>query len=48
MAALGKQFHAAERLVFLRAARNPNDVIKEAETLSERVAACRHRKTVSP
>ena len=38
MAVLGKQFHAAERLVRLRAARNPNDVIEEAETLGERVA----------
>jgi uncharacterized membrane protein len=38
MGALGKQFHAAERLVRLRAARNPNDLIEEAETLSERVA----------
>lgn len=38
MTALGKQFHAAERLVRLRAARNPNDLIEEAETLSERVA----------
>ncbi|MBS0330606.1 MAG: DUF1003 domain-containing protein, partial [Proteobacteria bacterium] len=32
------QFHAAERLVRLRAARNPNDVIEEAETLGERIA----------
>ena len=38
MTVLGKQFHAAERLVRLRAARNPNDLIEEAETLSERVA----------
>ena len=38
MAVMGKQFHATERLVRLRAARNPNDVIEEAETLSERVA----------
>lgn len=38
MAVMGKQFHAAERLVRLRAARNPNDVIEEAETLGERVA----------
>ena len=38
MAVMGKQFHAAERLVRLRAARNPNNVIEEAETLSERVA----------
>jgi CRP/FNR family cyclic AMP-dependent transcriptional regulator len=38
MAVMGKQFHATERLVRLRAARNPNDVIEKAETLSERVA----------
>ncbi|ODV04621.1 MULTISPECIES: DUF1003 domain-containing protein [unclassified Thiobacillus] len=38
MTVMGKQFHAAERLVRLRAARNPNDVIEEAETLGERVA----------
>jgi uncharacterized membrane protein len=38
MSALGKQFHATERLIRMRAARNPNDVIEEAETLSERVA----------
>jgi uncharacterized membrane protein len=38
MTVLGKQFHAAERLVRLRAARNPNTVIEEAETLGERLA----------
>lgn len=38
MTMLAKQFHAAERLVRIRAARNPNDVIEEAETLGERVA----------
>jgi CRP/FNR family transcriptional regulator, cyclic AMP receptor protein len=38
LSVMGKQFHATERLVRLRAARNPNDVIEEAETLSERVA----------
>lgn len=38
MTVMGKQFHAAERLVRLRAARNPNDVIEEAETLGERIA----------
>lgn len=38
MTMLAKQFQAAERLVRLRAARNPNDVIEEAETLGERVA----------
>ena len=38
MTVMGRQFHATERLVRLRAARNPNDVIEEAETLGERVA----------
>ncbi|MDA8128816.1 MAG: DUF1003 domain-containing protein [Betaproteobacteria bacterium] len=38
MTVMGKQFHATERLVRLRAARNPNAVIEEAETLGERVA----------
>jgi CRP/FNR family cyclic AMP-dependent transcriptional regulator len=38
MKVMGKQFHAAERLVRLRAARNPNDVIEEAQTLGEKVA----------
>jgi CRP/FNR family transcriptional regulator, cyclic AMP receptor protein len=35
---LGRQFHAAQRLVRVRAARNPNRVIEEEETLGERVA----------
>ncbi|HUX23300.1 MAG TPA: DUF1003 domain-containing protein [Burkholderiales bacterium] len=38
MSVMGKQFHAAERLVRIRAERNPNDLIEEAETLGERVA----------
>ncbi len=38
MTVLGKQFHAAERLVRLRATRNPNDLIEESETLGERLA----------
>lgn len=38
MKVMGKQFHAAERLVRVRAARNPNDVIEGAQTLGERVA----------
>ncbi len=38
MAVLGRQFHNAQRLVRLRAARNPNDVIEEEETLGERIA----------
>src|SRR5215471_1235368 len=35
---LGKQFHASQRLVRVRAARNPNQVIEEEETFGERVA----------
>jgi CRP/FNR family transcriptional regulator, cyclic AMP receptor protein len=35
---LGKQFHAAQQLVRLRAARNPNEVIEEEETVGERIA----------
>src|ERR1700674_4887976 len=35
---LGKQFHASQHLVRVRAARNPNDVIEEEETLGERIA----------
>jgi uncharacterized membrane protein len=38
LAVLGRQFHAAQRLVRVRAARNPNEVIEEKETLGERVA----------
>jgi CRP/FNR family cyclic AMP-dependent transcriptional regulator len=38
MSVLGKQFHATERLIRLRATRNPNTMIEDAETLSERVA----------
>lgn len=38
MAVLGRQFHNAQHLVRLRAARNPNDVIEEEATLGERVA----------
>jgi CRP/FNR family cyclic AMP-dependent transcriptional regulator len=38
MKVMGKQFHAAERLVRLRAARDPNEVIEESQTLGERVA----------
>jgi uncharacterized membrane protein/uncharacterized protein YuzE len=38
MKAMGRQFHAAEKLVRLRAARNPNDIIEEAQTLGERIA----------
>lgn len=35
---LGRQFHAAQKLVRTRATRNPNDVIEEGTTLGERVA----------
>jgi CRP/FNR family cyclic AMP-dependent transcriptional regulator len=38
LAVLGRQFHAAQRLVRLRAARNPNVIIDEEETVGERVA----------
>ena len=38
MSVLGRQFHNAQQLVRLRAARNPNDVIEEKETLGEKVA----------
>jgi|SRR5579862_190476 len=35
---IGRQFHASQQLVRLRAARNPNDVIEERETHGERIA----------
>ncbi|HEX7361809.1 MAG TPA: DUF1003 domain-containing protein [Bryobacteraceae bacterium] len=35
---LGRQFHAAQKLVRTRATRNPNDVIEEGTTLGESVA----------
>jgi CRP/FNR family cyclic AMP-dependent transcriptional regulator len=35
---LGKQFHAAQRLVRVRAARNPNTIIEQESTVGERVA----------
>jgi len=38
MKVMGRQFHAAERLVRLRAARNPNKVFEESQTLGERIA----------
>ena len=38
LAVLGKQFHAAQRLVRVRAARNPNEVIEEHTTLGDHVA----------
>ena len=38
MSVLARQFHASQKLIRLRAARNPNLVIEEEETLGERVA----------
>ena len=38
LAVLGRQFHASQKLVRVRAGRNPNQVIEEQETLGERVA----------
>jgi uncharacterized membrane protein len=38
LAVLGRQFHASQQLVRVRAARNPNEVIEEEETLGERIA----------
>jgi CRP/FNR family cyclic AMP-dependent transcriptional regulator len=35
---LGRQFHASQKLVRIRAARNPNEVIEEEETFGERIA----------
>jgi CRP/FNR family cyclic AMP-dependent transcriptional regulator len=35
---LGRQFHASQELVRLRANRNPNEVIEEESTLGERIA----------
>ncbi len=35
---LGRQFHAAQELVRMRATRNPNDLIEKEATLGERVA----------
>jgi uncharacterized membrane protein len=35
---LGKQFHASQQLVRVRASRNPNEVIEEEETFGERIA----------
>jgi len=38
LAVLGRQFHASQRLVRVRASRNPNVVIEEEETFGEKVA----------
>ncbi len=35
---LGRQFHASQQLVRVRASRNANDVIEETETTGERIA----------
>jgi CRP/FNR family transcriptional regulator, cyclic AMP receptor protein len=35
---LGRQFHASQQLVRLRASRNPNAIIEEEETVGERIA----------
>jgi CRP/FNR family transcriptional regulator, cyclic AMP receptor protein len=35
---LGRQFHAAQELVRVRASRNPNEVIEQQATLGERIA----------
>ena len=38
LAVLGRQFHASQRLVRLRAARNPNEIIEEKTTFGQRIA----------
>ena len=38
LAVLGRQFHAAQQLVRVRAGRNPNEVIEQEATLGERMA----------
>jgi uncharacterized membrane protein len=38
LAVLGRQYHSSQKLVRVRAARNPNEVIEEKETFGERVA----------
>lgn len=38
LAVLGRQIHAAQDLIRMRATRNPNDMIEEEETFGERVA----------
>src|SRR5205814_1111452 len=35
---LGRQFHASQQLVRVRASRNPNEIIEEEETFGERIA----------
>src|ERR1700683_1135223 len=38
LSVLGRQFHAAQRLVRVRAARNPNQIIEQDATYGERIA----------
>ena len=38
LAVLGRQFHASQQLVRVRASRNPNEIIEEEETFGERIA----------
>jgi CRP/FNR family cyclic AMP-dependent transcriptional regulator len=38
LSVLGRQFHAAQRLVRVRAARNPNQMIEQESTVGERIA----------
>ncbi|HYL13206.1 MAG TPA: DUF1003 domain-containing protein [Terriglobales bacterium] len=38
LAVLGRQFHAAQKLVRVRASRNPNEVIEQEATTGERIA----------
>jgi CRP/FNR family transcriptional regulator, cyclic AMP receptor protein len=38
LAVLGRQFHASQQLVRLRASRNPNEVIEATTTIGERIA----------
>ncbi len=38
LTALGRQFHAAQGLVRVRASRNPNELIEQEETTGERIA----------
>ena len=38
LAVLGRQFHASQRLIRLRAARNPNELIEKESTFGEHIA----------
>src|ERR1700690_361455 len=40
---LGRQFHASQQLVRVRASRNPNDIIEKEATMGERIADTRAR-----